>query len=319
MIRACLDLGNVSSVLLKDNLVVSLEAFEAFQDLGRGIPILVPADKALFEFEKSDVFEIHPDRLLEAIFSLTEKSYIGFKLSFSTNKFLKRFSVKPDFRAQVESVKSQNLEVLSHVARMRDKHGTVGAFQTRNIPHLGHEKIISMMLDHCKHLVINPVVGSKKPGDIKIQNLKEVFEGIISKKFFGRVSFQPIYANMYYAGPREAVHHAIMRRNLGFTHFSVGRDHAGADGVYPEDQAPTLVRNKQGYLGIEVLTHDGAYFCNECNKTVLKGQCSHDVGSLSSISGSEFRKHLINGTVYELADLEVQRYLSEISEKLFEE
>lgn len=319
MIRACLDLGNVYSGLLKDNLVVSLEAFEAFQDLGRGVPILVPANKTLFDFEKSDVFEVHPDKLLETIFSVPKKSYIGFKLAFSDNKFLKKFSVKPDFQAQVESVKTQNLEVLSHVAKMRDKYDTVGAFQTRNIPHLGHEKIISMMLDHCRHLVINPVVGSKKPGDIKIQNLKDVFEGVISKKFFGRVSFQPIYANMYYAGPREAVHHAIMRKNLGFTHFSVGRDHAGAEGVYLEDQAPNLVRNKQASLGITVLTHDGAYFCDECNKIVLKGRCPHDVGALSSISGSAFRKHLLNGTIYELADLEVQKYLSKINVRMFEE
>ena len=86
-----------------------------------------------------------------------------------------------------------------------------------------------MMLNHCDAVVINPIVGPKKPGDVNSEKLKYIYENLLKPKFKNRIFFIPIRANMFYAGPREAIHHCQIREWLGFTHFSVGRDHAGSD------------------------------------------------------------------------------------------
>ena len=319
MQRACIDIGNIEAGLLPSNLVRSPQDFQKFEDQRNGVPILIPADPKLLDYDERDIFEIEAETLLDTIFATQNSSYVGYQTSFQTNRFLAEFEVKQSARAEIDFVASQNREVCDFVGDLRSKFSTVGGFQTRNIPHFGHEKIIETMLDHCDHVVINPVVGTKKRGDVKLENLESVFDEIISKKFFGRTSFKPIYANMFYAGPREAVHHALIRRHIGFTHFSVGRDHAGAENIYPEEAAPNLLRTIQNEIGIKILTHDGAYFCNQCNKVVLKNTCGHSENCLQSISGSAFRTCIKQKTLYELADAHVQQYLFTISAGLFEE
>ena len=318
LLRTSIDIGNVYSGILEGNMVLSFSDFMRYHDEGLGIPILVPADSNILDFDENDVFEIDRELLLKVVFNTENQFYVGFDLAFQSNRFVKKFEPKACLLSEIEFVKSQNRFVMERVAKLREKYATVGSFQTRNIPHFGHEKIIEMMLNHCEHVVINPVVGSKKPGDIKIENLETVFNEIVSKKFAGRISFQPILANMYYAGPREAVHHAIMRKNLGFTNFSVGRDHAGAEGIYPEDEAPSLARKHEKRLGISILTHDGAYFCKDCDEVILKNMCPHGEASLSAVSGSDFRRHIESGTVYDLADLKIQKHLNSVTDGVFE-
>ena len=75
---------------------------------------------------------------------------------------------------------------------------------------------------------------------------------------------------MFYAGPTEAIHHAILRKNLGFTHFSVGRDHAGSNNIYPEQNAPMLAKKYSKNIGIDIITHQGAAFCKNVIKQLLK-------------------------------------------------
>ena len=174
------------------------------------------------------------------------------------------------------------------------------------------------MLALCDHLVINPVVGPKKRGDTTIKCLNYVFTDLLENRYQQKMSFIPIFANMFYAGPREAVHHSLIRKRLGFDLFSVGRDHAGAENIYREDEAPILIEKIKKDLGIDVMTHYGAKFCKFCNKVVLYEDCRQKEKYLLDISGTEFRDNILKKTIFDLADEEMQKNLFETSIEIFE-
>ena len=114
---------------------------------------------------------------------------------------------------------------------------------------------------------------------------------------------------MYYAGPREAVHHTILRRNMGFTHFSVGRDHAGAEGFFNPQAAPKLLADLAGKFGVKVFCHMGAKHCQACDEFVIVGECGHPADKMRDVAGSQFRDSIINGRFFEWADKDMQHYV----------
>ena len=310
--------ANVSSRLLDGHLVKSIAEFEEYSALYSGIPILIPANQRVFEFSRSDVFELSQSCILNVIYGINDNKYIGFKHAFPSTSFLSNFEVKKDFKVLFEKIITQNKSAVEQVAKFKKSFSTVGAFQTRNIPHFGHEEIIKLMLDRCDHLVINPVIGPKKSGDISLTCLEEIYNNFMKRKYNGRISFLPIFANMFYAGPREAFHHAIIRQNLGFDLFSVGRDHAGADNFFNVNDAPNLVKKYQSFIKMKVLSHLGAVFCLKCEAAVLRGECKHNANNFLDISGSSFRNCLKNKKIFEFADFEMQEYLFSRNLEIFE-
>lgn len=308
-IRSLILAENYNSELLANNVVKSESEFHLFEDIARGIPILIPADREIFHYESENVFALDLSQLFKIIYGADASNYIGYKNSFSTNYFLSSFQVRDEFTAMYEEIEQKNLCAIEYVKSLCHKHGKVGAFQTRNIPHFGHQRIMERMLDFCDHLVINPVLGPKKSGDASEECLKKVFGDFFKSRFGGRVSFMPIFSNMFYAGPREAVHHAIIRRNMGFTHFTVGRDHAGAEGFYKPEEAPKLISSLQHKLGIEVFCHMGAKFCKVCDSFVIVGECGHAAEKMCDVSGSQFRKAIVDGKFFEFANKDMQKYV----------
>ena len=311
--------GNINSGLLSENFVRSREDFANFPINLKGLPILIAADPAVFEFSSDDVFGLSEKEILKKVYSLVNRDYVGYQHAFNSNKFLGRFTVKKSFKQIVEKIISQNRSVFAEVAKIREKYKTVGAFQTRNIPHFGHEKIIEHMLEVCDHVVINPVIGPKKSGDVKLEVLELIYEYLISHKYEHRISFLPIFANMFYAGPNEALHHAILRQKIGFDIFSVGRDHAGAQGVYSPTSAVARLAESEKNLNIKILGHKGAVFCDTCNSAVLFGECDHDVKQYKDIAGTQFRLSIKNKEVFSFADKDMQSYLKSLNLEVFEE
>ena len=274
-IFSLINAGNVQSGLLSEQLVRSAMDFEKFSAKSCGVPILIPADSALFNFEKRDIFYLSPDKIANLVYDHEDTSYVGFRHAFPKFQFLANFEVKPVHREFVNEIVENNKCVREYVTSLHESYDCVGAFQTRNIPHYGHERIMRKMLEHCDHLVINPVLGPKKSGDVTKECLIEIFQHYFVGKYGGKISFFPILANMYYAGPREAVHHALMRKSVGFDLFTVGRDHAGARGGYAPDAAMKLIKSCTPELGINVLCHQGAIFCKQCDAVLLRGECEH--------------------------------------------
>ena len=311
--------GNINSGLLSENFVRSREDFANFPINLKGLPILIAADPAVFEFSSDDVFQLSEKEIQTKVYNLVDRKYVGYQHAFPTNKFLRQFTVKKSVKKFVEKIILQNQTVFDEVARIREKFRTVGAFQTRNIPHFGHEKIIEHMLKGCDHVVINPVIGPKKSGDVKLEVLETIYEYLISNKYGRQISFLPIFANMYYAGPNEALHHAILRQKIGFDIFSVGRDHAGAEGAYPPSLAVEKVLESAKNLNIKIFGHKGAVFCDACNSAVLFGECEHDVKKYKDIAGTQFRLSIKNKEIFSFADKNMQSYLKSRNLEVFEE
>ena len=308
-LRSVITAENCNSGLLAGNVVRSAAEFHAFGDVSRGIPILIPADETVFCFQSKDIFSLGLTEIYETIYGCDAANYIGFKTSFRTSRFLSRFEIREEFAADYQQISMQNQKAIAHVKGLREKFNHVGAFQTRNIPHFGHQRIIERMLEACDHVVVNPVLGPKKAGDATIECLSSVFGDFFTSRFGGRISFMPVFSNMYYAGPREAVHHAILRRNIGFTHFSVGRDHAGAENFYDPKAAPKLLSALKTQLGIDVFCHMGAKYCQACNDFVIVGECCHDEDEMLDVAGSHFRDAIVNGQFFEFADKDMQEYV----------
>lgn len=175
---------------------------------------------------------------------------------------------------------------------------TVVGFQTRNPIHKAHEHIQRIGLEVCDGLFINPIVGWKKTGDFTQEAVMAAYRRMI-EEFYpqGRVHIAGLKTQMRYAGPREAVFHAIIRRNLGCTHFIIGRDHAGVGGYYGAYDAHALARELEPELGIQLLLTREPYFCKKCGQIVTDKHCAHYETDRVEISGTIIRKYISDGYI----------------------
>jgi sulfate adenylyltransferase len=172
---------------------------------------------------------------------------------------------------------------------------TVVGFQTRNIPHLGHEYVQKTALTFVDGLFINPVIGKKKRGDFKDEVILEAYDALIQNYYLRDLAVMAILrTEMRYAGPREAIFHAIIRKNFGCTHFIVGRDHAGVGKFYPAYAAQEIF-NEFPDLGISPLFFKSFFFCSKCGAVVNEKICPHGSSYRIDFSGTRLRETLRRG------------------------
>ncbi len=169
------------------------------------------------------------------------------------------------------------------------------AFQTRNPPHLGHEYVQKAALTFVDGIFINPILGKKKPGDFKDEVILKAYETLMNHYYLQQRSVMSVLrTSMKYAGPREAVHHAIMRKNFGCTHFIVGRDHAGVGDYYGPYDAHDIFEEFPD-LGITPVFFRSFSRCTKCGSVVNDKICPHDPEHHVMFSGTKIRKLLRNG------------------------
>ncbi len=185
-------------------------------------------------------------------------------------------------------------------AAFRDRGWTtVAGFQTRNIPHRGHEYLQRIALEICDGLFIQPLVGQKKEGDFAPAAIMAAYRTLVDEFYPGNNVLLGILSTaMRYAGPREAVFHAIIRRNHGCSHFIVGRDHAGVGDYYGQYAAHDLLGEFGDELGISIIRLENAYFCDICDTMATRKTCGHGVShpeAVRSISGTGMREILSGG------------------------
>lgn len=173
---------------------------------------------------------------------------------------------------------------------------TVAGFQTRNVPHRAHEYLQRTALELVDGLFIQPLVGYKKRGDYQPQAILAGYEALLRTCFpASRVVLGVLSTSMRYAGPREAVFHAIIRRNYGCTHFIVGRDHAGVGGFYEKYGAHELATRFENDLGIRILALCGPFYCHVCGTIATEKTCRHleeAPGMTNQINGTDMRRLL---------------------------
>ena len=172
---------------------------------------------------------------------------------------------------------------------------TVVGFQTRNTPHLGHEYVQKAALTFTDGLFINPVIGRKKKGDFKDEVILASYEEAIRLYYRKeRTAMAILQMEMRYAGPREAIHHAILRKNFGCTHIIIGRDHAGVGSYYPPFAAQDIFEDFPD-LGIAPMFFRSFSYCRTCGAVVNEKICPHPPAEHIQFSGTKIRDLLVNG------------------------
>jgi len=172
---------------------------------------------------------------------------------------------------------------------------TVVGFQTRNTPHLGHEYVQKAALTFTDGLFINPVIGRKKKGDFKDEVILASYEEAIRHYYLKeRTAMAILQMEMRYAGPREAIHHAILRKNFGCTHIIIGRDHAGVGSYYPPFAAQDIFESFPD-LGIAPMFFRSFSYCKKCGSVVNEKICPHPPADHIQFSGTKIRDLLVKG------------------------
>jgi len=252
-----------------------------------------------------DVDEIYGhDRDIEmnGVFRTTDEAHPGVKAVMDEGDWLVGgdihvLTVTPEHEPG-EQFTEYRLSPAATRAAFEDKGwSTVAAFQTRNPIHRAHEYLCKCATEICDGLLIHPLVGETKPGDIPADVRMKCYETIIEHYFvpeYTMLSVMP--AAMRYAGPREAVLHALVRQNYGISHFIVGRDHAGVGDYYGTYDAQEIFNDmNEGDLAVTPLKFEHAAWSNKAQGMVSAKTFPKIKGDQIFLSGTKVRELLAQG------------------------
>ena len=169
------------------------------------------------------------------------------------------------------------------------------AFQTRNAPHISHEYLQKTALSLADGIFVNPVIGKKKPGDFTDEVIVDAYKALIQNYYpVNSVVLSVLHYEMQYAGPREAIMHAIMRKNFGCTRIAIGRDHAGVGNYYKPYAAQEIFKEFPD-LGITPLFFREFFHCKKCAGIANEKICPHGPDDRLNFSGTKLREIFSSG------------------------
>jgi len=283
-------------------------------DTGQQLLLVDKTDnKPIAVMEVEDVFRLNKLEVANTVFGTIDTNHPGVKRLFEKGDYCIGGKIKLLNRPSFPN-KEYELDPAETREIFRERGWkTVVAFQTRNAPHRAHEYLHRLGMELADGLFIHPIIGLKKEGDFDSKTVLQAYQVLINNYYPHRkVLLSGLSTSMRYAGPREAVFHAIIRKNYGASHFLVGRDHAGV-GDYYDPYAAHRIFEQLPDLGINIVRFYNVFHCKKCGGIVSENTCSHPEEYITKISMTKIRKMLSEGKTppSEMLREEVSRFLIE--------
>jgi sulfate adenylyltransferase len=233
------------------------------------------------------------------VFNTTDKEHPGVKMVMEQGDVNLAGSVKVLSQGRFPTDFADTYMTPSETRDLFESKGwsTVAAFQTRNPMHRSHEYLVKVAIEICDGVMIHSLLGKLKPGDIPAEVRSDAISTLIDKYFVNDTVVQSGYPlDMRYAGPREALLHALFRQNYGCSHLIVGRDHAGVGDYYgPFDAQHIFDEIPEDALETQPLKIDWTFYCYKCGGMASMRTCPHEGDDRLLLSGSKLRKALSEG------------------------
>lgn len=275
---------------------ISLQKAEKI-DIGETVALYNSENQLAGTIVVKEKFKLDKKYLAEKVYGTNDEQHPGVK---RTNGLADMFIAGPVevFEKKVIEFEEYNLPP-KQTRNIFEQSGwkRIVAFQTRNPIHRAHEYLTKCALEICDGLLIHPLMGTTKsddiPGNVRMECYKTLIDNYYPESHV-LLSIMPV--NMRYAGPKEAIMHAIVRKNYGCTHFIVGRDHAGVGNYYGTYDAQKIFDNfNPDELKIIPLFFDHTFYCRRCGSMASIKTCPHDKSQHIMLSGTKVREMLKKG------------------------
>lgn len=238
-----------------------------------------------------------PKKWMHSVLNTTEEKHPGVRRIKSLDDWLVGGKINLYKKTPVEKYEIRLTPKQTRSEFKNRSWDTIVGFQTRNPPHRAHEYLQKCALETVDGLFINPLVGKTKPSDVDAEIRMEAYETLIEKYHVSdRIFLSTLKAPMRYAGPREALFHAIIRQNYGCTHFIIGRDHAGVKDYYGSYEAHKLLKEFEDKIDIQPIYFDYAFYCHRCDGMATEKTCSHSDHQRERPSGTKIREAIRSGS-----------------------
>jgi sulfate adenylyltransferase len=254
-----------------------------------GVPLAVLTVQETFAYDRG--------RLAESVYGTADSAHPGVARTLTQPAFAIAGPVEVIRVPHKDFAKYRHTPTQTRATFADRGWRTVVGFQTRNPVHRAHEYLTKVALEQVDGLLLHPLVGETKDDDIAADVRMRCYEALIENHYPGERVLLAVYpGSMRYAGPREAIFHAIVRQNYGCTHFIVGRDHAGVGSYYGSYDAQRVFDEfHPGEIQIQLLMFEHAFYCRACANMATTKTCPHDDDQRLVLSGTKVRQMLRDG------------------------